>query len=96
MVDVSFSCKRRGACPSCAGRRAAACAIQLVDAVFPSTPTRMWTLTFPRRLRFALAKDARLATTILGIWHRALSIFYRLIASNEGDPLARERSATAG
>ena len=56
----------------------------------------MWTLPFPRRLRFALAKDARLATTILGIWHRALSSFYRLIASNEGDPLARERSATAG
>ena len=58
-LDVAFSCKRRGACPSCSGRRAAACAIHLVDAVFPSTPTRMWTLTFPRRLRFALATPPR-------------------------------------
>ena len=94
MVDVSFSCKRRGACPSCSGRRAAECAIHLVDAVFPSTPTRMWTLTFPRRLRFALAKDARLATTILGIWHRALSSFYRLIASNEGFRATRTGAVT--
>ena len=91
---VAFSCKRRGACPSCSGRRAAACAIHLVDAVFPSTPTRMWTLTFPRRLRFALAKDARLATTILGIWHRALSSFYRLIASNEGFRATRTGAVT--
>ena len=91
-VDVAFSCQRRGACPSCSGRRAAACAIHLVHAVFPSTPTR--TLTFPRRLRFALAKDARLATTILGIWHRALSSFYRLVASNEGFRATRTGAVT--
>ena len=81
---VAFSCKRRGACPSCSGRRAAECGAHLGDEVFPKTPTRMWTLTFPRRLRFALAKDARLATTILGIWHRALASFYRLLAKKDG------------
>ena len=91
---VAFSCKRRGACPSCGGRRAAACAIHMLDAVFPSTPTRMWTLPFPRRLRFALAKDARLATTILGIWHRALSSLYRLVASNEGFRATRTGAVT--
>ena len=51
-------------------------------------------LTFPRRLRFALAKDARLLTTILGIWHRALSSFYRLIASKEGFRATRTGAVT--
>jgi len=91
---VAFSCKRRGVCPSCSGRRAAECAIHLVDKVFPTTPTRMWTLTFPRRLRFALAKDARLATTILGIWHRALSSSYRLLAKKEGFKATRTGAVT--
>ena len=54
----------------------------------------MWTLTFPQRLRFALAKDARVATTILGIWHRALASFYRLIASNEGFGATRTGAVT--
>ena len=91
---VAFSCKRRGACPSCSGRRAAECGAHLVDEVFPKTPTRMWTLTFPRRLRFALAKDARLATTVLGIWHRALASSYRLLAKKDGFRVTRTGAVT--
>ena len=37
---VAFSCKRRGFCPSCCGRRMAVTAALLVDEVLPRVPTR--------------------------------------------------------
>jgi hypothetical protein len=47
----------RAACPSCTGRRASACAAHLVDEVLLRVPVRQWVLTFPRRPRFALARE---------------------------------------
>src|SRR5262249_46860402 len=52
---VPFSCKRRGFCPSCGGRRLAELAPHLVDAVLPAVPVRQWVLTLPHRLRYLLA-----------------------------------------
>lgn len=37
---LAFSCKRRGFCPSCAGRRMAQTAAHLVEQVLPWVPTR--------------------------------------------------------
>lgn len=37
---VAFSCKRRGFCPSCGGRRMAQTAAHLVDHVIPNVPVR--------------------------------------------------------
>ena len=37
---LAFRCKRRGFCPSCAGRRMAQTAAQLVAQVIPWVPTR--------------------------------------------------------
>ena len=37
---LAFSCKRRGFCPSCAGRRMAQTAAHLVEQVIPWVPTR--------------------------------------------------------
>ena len=37
---VAFSCKRRGFCPSCGGRRMAETAASLMDEVFPKVPIR--------------------------------------------------------
>ena len=37
-VLVPFSCKRRGFCPSCAGRRMAQMAAHLVEQVIPGSP----------------------------------------------------------
>jgi Transposase zinc-binding domain len=37
---LAFSCKRRGFCPSCAGRRMAQTAAHLVERVIPWVPTR--------------------------------------------------------
>ena len=52
---VPFSCKRRGFCPSCGGRRMAERAAYLVDEVLPQVPVRQWVLTLPYRLRYRLA-----------------------------------------
>ena len=45
---VLFSCKTRGFCPSCAGRRMAERAAHLVDRVIPQVATRQWVLTVKR------------------------------------------------
>jgi hypothetical protein len=41
---IAFSCKGRGACPSCNTRRMAETAAHLVDHVFPPLPVRQWVL----------------------------------------------------
>ena len=52
---VAFSCKGRGFCPSCCGRRMADTALHLADEVLPEVPIRQWVLSFPYRVRFLLA-----------------------------------------
>jgi putative transposase/transposase-like zinc-binding protein len=69
---VAFSCKGRGFCPSCGGRRMAETAAQLVDSILPRVPIRQWVLTLPFPLRYRLAFDARLTQDVLGIFVRAL------------------------
>ena len=44
---LAFSCKRRGFCPSCAGRRMAQTAAHLVEQVIPWVPTRQWVVSVP-------------------------------------------------
>ena len=69
---VAFSCKRRGFCPSCGGRRMAETAAQLVDRVLPEVPVRQWVLTLPYPLRYRCAYDARLTSAVLCAFIRAL------------------------
>ena len=52
---VAFSCKGRGVCPSCNGRRMAQAAAHLVDRVIPPVPVRQWAISVPKRLRCLLA-----------------------------------------
>src|SRR5690606_27894951 len=52
---VAFSCKRRGFCPSCGGRRMAETAALLVDEILPRKPIRQWVLSLPFPLRFLVA-----------------------------------------
>src|SRR4030095_6096411 len=42
---LPFSCKRRGFCPSCAGRRMAQTAAHPVERVIPWGPTRAWAVS---------------------------------------------------
>ena len=83
---LAFSCKRRAVCPSCTGRRAADCAAHLVDEVLPSAPIRQWVLTFPRPVRFALARDSRLATKVIAIGSARSKGFHRRRARGAGFP----------
>ena len=69
---VAFSCKGRGICSSCGGRRMAETAAHLVDRVLPEVPIRQWVLSFPVALRYRLAYDSRLVSDVLGIFIRAV------------------------
>jgi hypothetical protein len=69
---VPFSCKRRGFCPSCCGRRMADTAAHLVDRVIPDVPNRQWVLTLPYPLRYRCAYDAKLTSEVLRAFLRAL------------------------
>ncbi len=65
---LPFSCKGRGFCSSCCGRRMADTAAHLVDRVFPAVPVRQWVLSLPFALRYRLAYDASLVTDVLRIF----------------------------
>ena len=52
---VAFSCKGRGFCPTCTGRRMADTSARLVDDVFPSeAPVRQWVLSLPLEIRYCV------------------------------------------
>ncbi|MFO0690425.1 MAG: transposase [Myxococcota bacterium] len=69
---VAFSCKGRGFCPSCGGRRMADTAAHLVDRVLPEVPIRQWVLTLPYPLRYRCAWNAKLTSEILRCFLRAV------------------------
>ena len=74
---VPFSCKGRGFCPSCGGRRMSESAAHLVDSVIPEVPVRQWVLSLPFSLRFALARDHALLTAVITVVMRAILGFQR-------------------
>lgn len=69
---VAFSCKGRGFCPSCGGRRMAETAMHLADEVLPDVLVRQWVLSFPYPVRLALAYDTRLCAAVRRIFVRTL------------------------
>jgi hypothetical protein len=69
---VAFSCKGRGFCPSCGGRRMADTAAHLVERVLPEVPIRQWVLTLPYPLRLPCAWDAKLTSAVLRAFLRSV------------------------
>ena len=69
---VAFSCKGRGFCPGCGGRRMAERAAHLVDHVFPDVPVRQWVLSLPYSLRYRLAWDHDLCRAVVAVFMRAV------------------------
>ncbi|PRQ06849.1 transposase zinc-binding domain-containing protein [Enhygromyxa salina] len=69
---VAFSCKRRGLCPSCLGRRMSDVAAHLIDEVFPEVPVRQWVCSLPWRLRYAMGYDRKLCADVLDAFIVAL------------------------
>jgi hypothetical protein len=74
---VPFSCKGRSSCSSCAGRRMAEGAANLVDLVLPLAPVRQWTFSLPFDLRFRLGMNHRLTSRVLAVVMRAILGFRR-------------------
>jgi hypothetical protein len=83
-ILVAFSCKGRGFCPSCCGRRMCVLAAHLVDGVLGDLPLRQWVLTLPFRLRYVLAFDHELCRKVLAVFVRALLAFERRRAAARG------------
>jgi hypothetical protein len=81
---VGFSCKGRGFCSSCGGRRMADTAAWLVDRVLPEVPVRQWVFTVPFPLRFRMAYDAPFTSEMLRILVRAVFASLRRRAQKYG------------
>jgi len=81
---VAFSCKGRGFCPSCGGRRMAESAAHLVDHVLPQVPVRQWVISFPWALRYLLARRPNLLSQMRRIFLRAVFGFYGKRAQQAG------------
>src|SRR5437762_7544708 len=73
---VPFSCKRRGFCPSCAGRRMAQMAAHLVEQVLPWVPTRQWVVSVPIPLRYWMAGSQDLTAKVHTIIRTTIGQYY--------------------
>jgi hypothetical protein len=91
---VAFSCKGRGFCPSCGGRRMTERAAHLIDHVLPRAPVRQWVLSLPFELRYRLAWDHKLCRAVLAVYTRALLGFYRKRARASGHRDGRTGTVT--
>ena len=74
---VAFSCKRRGFCPSCGGRRMNETATHLVDSVLPHQRIRQWVMSFPIPIRLILAIKPNIMGKVLNIVNQCISQYYR-------------------
>src|SRR4029450_12422753 len=73
---VPFSCKRRGFCPSCAGRRMAPMAAHLVEQVLPWVPTRQWVVSVPIPLRYWMAGSQDLTAKVHTVMRTTIGQYY--------------------
>ena len=83
---LPFSCKRRGFCPSCAGRRMAQTAAHLVAQVIPWVPVRQWVVSVPIPLRYWMASSQDLTATVHTIIRTTIGQYYVNQAVTRGVP----------
>jgi hypothetical protein len=74
---VAFSCKSRGICPSCTGRRMANTGAHLVDRVLPDVPVRQLVLSLPHELRRIAAFKPDVLTALCRIFVEVAFASYR-------------------
>src|SRR5215510_14362195 len=83
---LAFSCKRRGFCPSCAGRRMAQTSAHLVERVIPWVPTRQWVVSVPIPLRYWMASSQDLTAKVHTIIRTTIGRYYVNQAVTRGVP----------
>ena len=81
---VAFSCKKRGLCPSCAGRRMAGSAAHLVDRILPAQPLRQYVLSLPYELSALAAVHPDVLTHLCRVFWEALRRRYAQWAKGAG------------
>jgi hypothetical protein len=81
---VAFSCKKRGVCPSCGGRRMSETAAERVTRVVPEVPVRQWVLSLPWALRLPVARDSTLLTKVARIFFEAIREHLRAKVGGHG------------
>lgn len=74
---VGLSCKGRGFCPRCLGRRMTEMARHWVGAVLPRVRVRQWVLSLPFELRVPLAYHHDLSLAVHGVAARVIEGWYR-------------------
>jgi len=74
---VAFSCKKRGFCPSCLGRRMTDTARHLRERVLPEVPLRQWVCSLPWQLRLAVGYDGALCSAVVGAFVQEVQRSYR-------------------
>jgi hypothetical protein len=78
---TALSCKGRGFCPRCGGRRMTERARHLVERVFPErVRVRQWVLSLPFGLRWRAAFDHELACRLAALLQAAIARRYRRLA----------------
>lgn len=70
---VALSCKRRGFCAACLGRRMSDTAVHLEQEVLPEVPVRHWVCTFPWGVRAVLGYDKELGREAASAFAKELS-----------------------
>jgi hypothetical protein len=70
---VALSCKKRGFCPGCLGRRMAETAIHLEERVLPAVRIRHWICSLPWGLRALLGYDRELCAEVVSAFVLELS-----------------------
>jgi Transposase zinc-binding domain/Putative transposase len=81
---LAFICKKRGFCPSCAGRRRAQMAAHLAEQVLPWVPTRQWVVSVPMPLRDWMAPSRALTARVHTIIRRTIGQYYVKHAVQQG------------
>jgi hypothetical protein len=91
---IAFSCKQRGLCPSCSGRRMAGGAAFLVDRILPAAPVRQYVLAFPWELSRLAATRPEVLAHLCRIFWETLRRRYRRWAKDEGRAHAETGAVT--
>ena len=90
---VSFSCKKRGVCPSCSAKRAVKFAEHLFENIIKGTQSRHIVFTIPKRLRTFLRYDRSLSTVLFSAAWGALN---EVLGADGATPAAVLTIQTAG
>ena len=91
---VGLSCKRRGFCPRCGGKRQAEVTAHLIDNILPQAAYRQFVVTFPYQLRYWMAMNSKLNNKIHKLVAGQIMNYYERCAERRGIASPKAGGAT--